>query len=73
MTTSDTNLELHVDEMAQRELANTQIIPKSCPWSRYKKEAKKVVQCKGNVTWYNLEGYGICNDCGREVPAYIKM
>ena len=67
MTSEDTtHLELHVDEMAERNLRRT-IVKNSCPYYT------GGTVCGGTVIFEQHESIGTCQSCGREIPIIVQM
>ena len=62
----DTLRELHVDEMAARNLCKT-IVKNSCPYYSGGQP------CEGTVIFEQHESVGICQSCGREIPIIVQM
>ena len=68
MTTSEdsTIQDLHVDEMAERNLRKT-IVKDSCPYYTGGEP------CGGDVVFEEYGSVGVCQKCGREVPIILEM
>ena len=58
--------ELHVDEMAERNLRRT-IVANSCPYY------SGGTVCGGDVIFEQHEFVGTCQSCGREIPMIVEM